>query len=75
MENPEVTALLTEAKETIDLDKQNELLKEAFTLIMEDGGRMCYFINLDTINAYSDKLSGVNAYNDTIIDLSRVMKN
>lgn len=75
MENPEVTALLTAAKETIDLEKQNELLKEAFTLMMEDGGRMCYFINLDTINAYSDGLSGVNAYNDTIIDLSRIMKN
>lgn len=36
---------------------------------------MCYFINLDTINAYSDRLSGVKCYNDTIVDLSRVMKN
>lgn len=75
MENPEVTELLTKAKETIDLDKQNELLKEAFTLMMEDGGRICYFINLDTINAYSEQLSGIKVYNDTIIDLSRVMKN
>lgn len=75
LENPEITALLTEAKETIDLSKQDELLKKAFTLMMEDGGRMCYFINLDTINAHSDKLSGIKLYNDTIIDLSRVMKN
>lgn len=74
MENPDVTALLTEAKETIDLDKQSELLKKAFEMMMEDGGRICYFINLDTINAYSKKLSGINLYNDTIIDLSRVLK-
>ncbi|MGL5434512.1 MAG: ABC transporter substrate-binding protein [Lachnospiraceae bacterium] len=74
LENPEITALLTEAKETIDLDKQNELLKQAYTLMMEDGGRICYFINLDTINAHSDKISGVEMYNDTIVDLSRIMK-
>jgi len=75
LENPQITALLTQAKETIDLTEQDKLLKEAFTLMMEDGGRMCYFINLDTINAYSEKLSGVKTYNDTIVDLSRVMKN
>lgn len=75
LENPEITALLTDAKQTIDREKQDEILKKAFTLMMEDGGRMCYFINLDTINAYSKKLSGVKLYNDTIVDLSRVMKN
>ncbi len=75
LENPEITSLLTEARQTIDRNRQDELLKQAFTLMMEDGGRMCYFINLDTINAYSNKLSGVKLYNDTIIDLSRVMKN
>lgn len=75
LENPEITSLLTEARQTIDLEKQDELLKKAFSLMMEDGGRMCYFINLDTINAYSGKLSGIRLYNDTIVDLSRVMKN
>ena len=74
-EDTEVTKILTEAKHTIDLEKQDDLLKDAFTLMMEDGGRMCYFINLDTINAYSEKLSGVKCYNDTIVDLSHVMKN
>lgn len=75
LENPEITNLLNQARQTIDIQKQGELLKEAFTKMMEDGGRMCYFINLDTINAYSDRLSGVKCYNDTIVDLSRVMKN
>lgn len=75
MENTAITALLTQAKETIDQTGQDTLLKEAFTLMMDDGGRICYFINLDTINAYSEKLSGVKSYNDTIVDLSRVMKN
>ena len=75
LENPEVTALLTQARETIDKEKQNNILVDAFTLMMEDGGRISYFINLDTINAYSDQLSGIKLYNDTVIDLSRVMKN
>lgn len=66
--------LMKEASRTVDLKKQNELMRQAFQITMEEVAPVVYLLSLDRIAAYTSNLDNVVVYPDGVMDLRRVVK-
>jgi len=72
--NKDQLSLIKEASVTVDMEKQNELMRQAFEITMKETAPIVYFINLDSIAAYTSNLTNVVVFPDDVMDLRRIIK-
>jgi ABC-type transport system substrate-binding protein len=72
--NQKQVGLMKLATKTVDLTKQNELMRQAFQITMEEAAPVVYLLSLDCIAAYKSDLDNVVVFPDGVMDLRRVMK-
>lgn len=70
--NQQQLDLIKQASETVDLKKQDSLMRQAFQITMEEGAPMQYMLSLDMFAVYNSKVQNLIAYPDGVMDLRRL---
>lgn len=70
--NEEQLSLINEASMTVDLDKQNELMRQAFQIAMQEGAPMQYVLSLDMFAIYTSNIENIVVFPDGVMDLRNI---
>lgn len=70
--NEQQLSLINEASMTVDLDKQNELMRQAFQIAMEEGAPMQYVLSLDMFAIYTSNIENIVVFPDGVMDLRNI---
>jgi ABC-type transport system substrate-binding protein len=70
--NEKQLSLINEASMTVDLEKQNELMRQAFQIAMEEGAPMQYILSLDMFAIYTSNIENIVVFPDGVMDLRNI---